>query len=154
VPRGSEAHGTIAGAIVVVHAGVAITALDDRVTFVFLGSGASGGTPGRGRSRRHESSLWMRARTRVLIDVTRDFAAQARLVDSVDYVLLTHGHRDACGGMPLLRRWWRHRMDRRPIPVFASPDTIAVVRRRVRRLEHCLFVPVSPGGPVAPETGG
>jgi phosphoribosyl 1,2-cyclic phosphodiesterase len=112
---------------------------------VFLGTGASGGTPGRGRSRRHESSLWVRAGTPVLIDVTRDFAAQAPLLDAIDYVLLTHGHRDACGGMPALREWWRGRMARRPIPVFASPDTIAVVRRRVRRLEHCSFVPVLPG---------
>jgi phosphoribosyl 1,2-cyclic phosphodiesterase len=112
---------------------------------VFLGTGASGGTSGHGRSRRRESSVWLRADIRVLIDVTRDFAPQASLVDAIDCVLLTHGHRDACGGIPALRDWCDSHAITRPIPVFASPETLRVIRRRVRRLDHCRLVPSAPG---------
>ena len=116
----------------------------------FLGTGASGGTPGRGRSRRRESSLLVTADGfRLLIDVTRDFAAQASALDGLDAVLLTHGHRDASGGLAQLRRWWRDRGERSPIPVYAARETIAVARRRFARLDHCRFAAVAPGERVA-----
>jgi phosphoribosyl 1,2-cyclic phosphodiesterase len=102
----------------------------------FLGTGASGGTPGSGRSRRRESSLLVDARSRLLIDVTRDFGEQQR-------ELLTHGHRDVCGGLAALRPWLRER-SQASVPVHASRQTIAVVRRRVRRVDHCEFVAVEP----------
>jgi phosphoribosyl 1,2-cyclic phosphodiesterase len=111
----------------------------------FLGTGASGGTPGRGRSRRLESSLLVRERdTTLLLDVTRDFARQAIGLDAVSAVLLTHAHRDACGGIPQLRRWWSQRR-RPPIPVLAAAATVAVLRRRFARLDHCRFVPLAAG---------
>jgi len=108
----------------------------------FLGTGASGGTPGTGKSRRRESSLLVDAGPRLLIDVTRDFGEQqGGLEGRLDAVLLTHGHRDACGGLASLRRWLRERsMDR--VPIYASEQTVAVVRRRFRRLDHCEFVAV------------
>ncbi len=81
----------------------------------------------------------------VLIDVTRHAAVQLAEVDHIDLILLTHGHRDACGGMAALRRWWLAHLSapRAPIPVLASPETISVVRRIYRRLDHCTFVPVA-----------
>jgi glyoxylase-like metal-dependent hydrolase (beta-lactamase superfamily II) len=42
---------------------------------------------------------------RILIDATRDFAAQARRLPGIDLVLLTHAHRDASGGIPSLQGW-------------------------------------------------
>ena len=72
----------------------------------FLGTGASGGTPGQGRSRRLESSLLISDGTALLLDVTRHFAVQAQRLTRIDAVVLTHGHRDACGGLASLRRWW------------------------------------------------
>jgi phosphoribosyl 1,2-cyclic phosphodiesterase len=111
----------------------------------FLGTGASGGTPGRARSRRAESSLVLSDRgTRVLIDVTRDFGRQAIALETVDAVLLTHAHRDACGGLPQLRRWWASRRQA-PIPVYTAAATIASLSRRLSRLDHCRFVAVAPG---------
>src|ERR671936_292165 len=74
----------------------------------FLGTGASGGTPGDGRSSRFESSLAVSDRgTTVLIDVTRHFGRQSRLLDGIDAVLLPHAreaevptyaYRIDCGG--------------------------------------------------------
>ena len=111
----------------------------------FLGTGASGGTPGRGRSRRMESSLLVTAGdTTLLVDVTRDFARQATALDSLTGVLLTHAHRDASGGLAQLRRWWAAR-PRPPVPVLAAGRTIDALRARFARLDHCRFVAVEPG---------
>jgi phosphoribosyl 1,2-cyclic phosphodiesterase len=110
----------------------------------FLGTGASGGTPGRGRSRRLESSLLVRAGTWALLDVTRDFDRQAAALERVDCVVLTHAHADACGGIPRLRRWRRERADG-PLRVYASEETIAALRRRYRRLDGLELVAVGSG---------
>jgi phosphoribosyl 1,2-cyclic phosphodiesterase len=114
----------------------------------FLGTGASGGTPGQGRSSRFESSIVVSDRgTAVLIDVTRHFGRQARSLDGIDAVLLTHAHRDACGGFAQLRRWWRSQ-DRSSIPVYAAAATVRAVRRRFVRLDHCQFRDLAPAAPV------
>lgn len=113
----------------------------------FLGTGASGGTPGEGRSRRMESSLLVSAgRTVLLLDLTRDFARQVDALECerIDAVLLTHAHRDACGGTAQLRGWVRRGGDG-PVEVFASAETIAVLNRRYARLEHCRFTPIAEG---------
>jgi hypothetical protein len=111
----------------------------------FLGTGASGGTPGRGRSSRRESSLLVRHRAgSLLIDATRHFAEQIILGAALDGVLITHAHRDACGGIPALGRWLAPQ-DRRSLPVLAAPETLAALRRRYRRLDHCELVAVVPG---------
>ncbi len=105
------------------------------IALTFLGTGASGGTPGRGRSRRRESSLLVDdGETRLLLDVTRDFAAQATLLDGAPTAaLLTHAHRDAAGGLPLLAAWAAARGLAMP-PVVAGAAAAATVQARHRRL--------------------
>jgi phosphoribosyl 1,2-cyclic phosphodiesterase len=110
----------------------------------FLGTGASGGTPGTGRSLRRESSAAVHHRnTTVLIDVTRDFEEQAEALDRLDAILLTHGHRDASGGLAALGRWWER--SKGPIPVYAQQAVIDVIRQRFANLEHCEFRVFEPG---------
>lgn len=124
---------------------------DDRAELVFLGTGASGGTPGRGRSRRMESSLLARhSAGAVLVDATRHLPAQSRAFDRLDLLLLTHAHRDASGGVPALRRWWAGRAGssgsrRPPIPTLAHPTTLARLAERYRRLDHLDPVPFRTG---------
>jgi phosphoribosyl 1,2-cyclic phosphodiesterase len=112
---------------------------------VFLGTGASGGTPGRGRSGRLESSLLISNGTVLLIDVTRDFALQAKRLARIDAILVTHGHRDAIGGLPSLRRWWLERDGRHPIDIFLSEATAGIIRTRYTRIDHCRLQVVAPG---------
>lgn len=108
----------------------------------FLGTGASGGTPGEGRSRRRESSATVSdAATTVLLDVTRHAAGQLRDVRHLDAVALTHGHRDASGGAPALRSW----LGGSAVPVLASRETHHVLRHRYRRLDHLEVIEVEPG---------
>jgi phosphoribosyl 1,2-cyclic phosphodiesterase len=110
----------------------------------FLGTGASGGTPGRGRSRRLESSAVIGTDPRLLIDVTRDFAQQGAALARIDAALLTHAHRDAAGGIPALGRWSRERK-LEPIAVYSHPRTLAKLRARYARLQHCRLIAVEPG---------
>ncbi len=112
---------------------------------LFLGTGASGGTPGYGRSGRLESSLLISNGTALMIDVTRHFRVQAERLSHIDAILLTHAHRDAVGGLPALRRWWLAHGSPRPIDVLLSEATAEVIRARYRRLEHCRLHAVASG---------
>jgi phosphoribosyl 1,2-cyclic phosphate phosphodiesterase len=109
----------------------------------FLGTGASGGTPGSGRSRRLESSLLVADGASILLDLTRHFSRQSHDVRDIDAVLLTHAHRDACGGIPQLRRW--REQSAAPVAVYASVETITALRQRYALLDHCRFVAVREG---------
>jgi phosphoribosyl 1,2-cyclic phosphodiesterase len=98
----------------------------------FLGTGPAAGRPGRGRSRRSESSLLVTATDHtILIDATRDFAHQVRGIAGIDAVLLTHAHRDATGGIGQLDRWLRSR-----VPVWATRGTVEAMTARHRELSH------------------
>jgi phosphoribosyl 1,2-cyclic phosphodiesterase len=84
-------------------------------------------------------------RTRILLDVTRDFDAQSHQLDGVlDAVLVTHAHRDASGGLPRLARW-QAMQDGRPLPVLASAETVAAVRARHRRLAPLVLTVIAAG---------
>jgi phosphoribosyl 1,2-cyclic phosphodiesterase len=110
----------------------------------FLGTGAAGGTPGRGRSRRRESSLLVAAGANLLIDATTHLAQQLSDVDALDAVVLTHAHRDAAGGVAALGRWCAERGNP-PLRLYASPQAIEVLKARHRRLEHVETQAVEPG---------
>jgi hypothetical protein len=103
---------------------------------LFLGTGASGGTPGRGRSRRLESAVLLSDRATLLIDVTRlrspGDTPDPRRRDRAD---ARASGRDR--GLPALRRWWLANHAPEPIDIFLSEATANIICTRYRRLEHC-----------------
>jgi ribonuclease BN (tRNA processing enzyme) len=114
-----------------------------RVTF--LGTGAAGGTPGGGRSRRRESSVLVESGTgTLLVDATSHLPQQIGAITELDAVVLTHAHRDAAGGLPALERWCRQHA-RGSIRLLASPQAITVVERRGGRWSALRPSAVEPG---------
>lgn len=109
---------------------------------IFLGTGASGGTPGGGKSQRQESSILIQDEVNILIDVTRNFTEQSKWIEKIDAILITHAHMDACGGISQLRKWCIGKK-LKLIPVYAHPKTLAVIANKFKVLKHCLFIPVS-----------
>ena len=110
----------------------------------FLGTGASGGTPGRGRSHRMESSLLASSDSgSILVDASRDFEEQSRSIGMIDAVVLTHGHSDASGGLHAIDGWLRERDA--SVPVLARRATLDVVRKRTGPLDSCELRVFEPG---------
>ena len=120
-----------------------LTTIGPRVTF--LGTGASGGTPGEGRTGRTESSVLVESSdATVLIDVSGDFEKQAKHLERVpDAILLTHAHRDAMGGIAALGRWMND--PNTPLPLYATEKSIDIVRDRFSGVGHCDFRVFEPG---------
>ena len=110
-----------------------------RVTF--LGTGTSVGVPVIGctcrvctsanpKNRRLRQSIWIRnGESSILIDTSVDLRQQALAhgIRRLDAVLLNHPHADHILGMDETRvfAFWQ----RRPLPVYGSPATLAGVKR-------------------------
>ncbi len=111
------------------------------LAITFLGTGTSQGVPFVGcdctvcrsddpRDQRLRSSIVVEAEdVRFLVDTTPDFRTQAlRLgLRHLDAAIFTHSHTDHVAGFDDLRRFCE--LSDRPMPVFASPHTMADLRR-------------------------
>jgi len=107
----------------------------------FMGTGTSVGVPAIGchcgtctstdaRNRRLRSSVLLRhGEARILIDASFDLRQQAlrEKLDTLDAVLLTHGHADHVFGLDDVRMYNYHQ--RRPVPIYASARTASQVKR-------------------------
>ena len=106
-----------------------------------LGSGTSMGVPTLGcscrvcssedpRDRRTRSSVLLEADGRnVVIDTTPDFRTQAlrERLGRLDAVVYTHGHADHILGLDDIRPF--NIKQKSTIPLYASPETLAILRR-------------------------
>ena len=82
------------------------------------------------RNRRRRTSVYLAAGTsRILVDVPPDFREQALTfnVPRVDAVLFKHAHADHVFGFDDIRRF--NTLQRKVIPAYADPETLADVRR-------------------------
>ena len=107
-----------------------------------LGCGTSFGVPRIGgdwgacdpleaRNRRRRASILVEhGQSRVLVDTSPDLREQLldAGVDNLDAVIWTHDHADHCHGIDDLRQVFHLRGE--PVPGFARPDTLAVLKRR------------------------
>jgi len=75
--------------------------------------------------------------TVLLIDAARDFAARAERWVRIDAILVTHGHRDAIGGLASLRRRWLGHNRSQPINIFLGGPTGQIIHTRNKRFDHC-----------------
>lgn len=111
------------------------------LAITFLGTGTSQGVPfvacdcvvcrsGDERDRRLRSSILVESGdTVVLVDTTPDFRTQALRhgLRRLDAAIFTHSHTDHVAGFDDLRRFCE--LADRPMPVYASPRTMADLRR-------------------------
>lgn len=115
--------------------------------FTFLGTGPTGGIAARGKSRRLESSLLLESNaSTILIDVTRDFIRQSRAITSLSAVLVTHGHADALGGLPLLGKWQKIHLAS-ALPLYSLNQTLQIIQKNYETIGMFDFRPVQPFAP-------
>ncbi|MEM8628802.1 MAG: MBL fold metallo-hydrolase [Chlamydiota bacterium] len=120
-------------------------------SFLFLGSGASLGTPVVGCACavcRGEDPRQMRLRTsgllrignkQILIDAGPDFRQQCLRhgLNAFDALCLTHAHYDHIGGIEDLRIIYYQRQEK--IPCFLSEDTDSILQKKVHIRDYFSF---------------
>lgn len=114
------------------------------IKLTFLGTGPVNGIKGKGKNKRRESSLLFETgEEKLLIDVTGDFKTQAREIDDLCVVLLTHAHSDAIGGIGQLRDWMKGRK-MESVFLYAEKQTIGVIKNKFKRLDHLMIREIKP----------
>ena len=102
---------------------------------LFLGTGPVGGVSERGKTKRLETSALIKtSEGNILIDASEDFNKQFKLIDKIDAILITHGHRDAIGGISQLRNSTNYQ-----IPLHTLPGTIKHIKKKFRQLDFLEF---------------
>lgn len=101
-----------------------------------LGSGPSTRVKGKGKSARLQSSALVEVKGKhILIDVSQDFNKQISEKDKIDFILFTHGHSDAVGGISQLKDWMKRKGIER-IPAFTSKIAWDRIRDDFKNLDH------------------
>jgi len=104
---------------------------------VFLGTGPTNIVEGRGKNRRLNSSVYIEAKgKKFIIDVTPYFSQQIKenKINDIDFVLITHAHRDAVGGIPQLVDWLKKKG--KTIPLFCEKLTWQKIKQKFKDLSN------------------
>lgn len=116
--------------------------------FIFLGTGPTKWVEGKGKNKRRNSSLLIRNKYNILIDVTPQFDEQIRLfapdLEKIDFLLLTHGHTDATNGWYKLREWMKEH-NQQKITVFCEKATRNRIKDDFSDLSFAKFIYIKPG---------
>ena len=106
---------------------------------LFLGTGPVGGVSGKGRTKRLETSALIKtSKGNILVDVSEDFSEQSKLINRIDAVLITHGHRDAIGGISQLRSQ-KLKIIGQNLPLCTLPKTIQIIKKKFKQIEFLDF---------------
>ena len=114
----------------------------------FLGTGPTEAVEGKGKNRRLNSSIYVEYKgSKFVIDVTPYFSQQIKEngIDDIDFVLLTHAHRDCMGGIPQLVEWLKKRGKK--IKIYCEREAWDKVKERVKRLDNLEWVEIKPFEP-------
>ena len=102
---------------------------------IFLGTGPGKPLTEDGRTR---SSLAVKTKeTTFLIDCTPDILEQVERekIDKIDFILITHAHADAMGGLSNIKEWL-DKKDLSKLTVFMEKETALKVRSKFKSLSH------------------
>ncbi len=114
-----------------------------RMRITFLGTGGSQGIPVLAcgcevcssedlHDKRLRTSAWIEVQgLHIIIDTGPDFRQQAlrHKIPRVDYVLITHAHRDHVAGLDELRSYY-FKQNKKPIPVYADEIAWNSIRKQ------------------------
>ena len=111
---------------------------------LFLGTGPVNGVLGKGKTKRSETSALIKtSKGNILIDVSEDFSKQEKLIDRIDVILITHGHRDAIGGISRLRSQMS-KVASQNLLLYTLPKTIQIIKKKFKQVEFLDFHSLRP----------
>jgi len=109
---------------------------------ILLGTGPANPVIGEGKDNRRNSSMLLLTRngTTVLFDCTPQFYEQMQTfapdVKKIDYIIFSHGHSDAIGGIPQLKYWLNEKKQANKPTVFAEKETEFRIKEHFKDISH------------------
>ena len=104
---------------------------------IVLGSGPTEPVKGKGKNRRTNSSCYFEIKgSHFIIDVTPQFLEQVKAnnIKRIDFVLFTHAHHDAIGGIPQLIDWLTEQ-DVQTIDVYCEKQTWVKIKEKFKKID-------------------
>jgi len=105
-------------------------------TILFLGTGPTRIVERPKEKRTNSSVLILTEQKNILIDCTPYFLEQIKRekIKDIDAVIISHGHNDACGGLPELNSFLKEQ--NKTISLFAEEKTLEVIKEKFKRLSQ------------------
>jgi len=118
-----------------------IAKAEKKLELIFLGTGPTKPVEGKGKDNRTNSSLFIKG-PNVLIDCTPQIEEQLKREkidpNEINSILITHAHRDACMGFPILDK-----LLTKKVTVYAPPKVLAN-KRLQKKFENLILKEIVP----------